>query len=320
LKKILIIRFSSIGDIVLTSPVIRCLKEQTGAEIHFLTKESFVGIVQNNPHLDQVISIQKKVTEVKEQLEKSNYDFVVDLHHNARSFQVKRLLKKPSASFPKLNIEKWLLVNAHLNFMPEKHIVDRYFEAVHSLGVKNDGKGLDYFIPKQDQVNVLEILPESHRNEYVAVTVGAKFGTKQLPVRKLIQLIDKLGKPVVLLGGKEDQVRANEIEAACGKLIFNACGKFNLNQSASLVQQSLMVIAHDTGLMHIAAAFKKKIYSFWGNTVPALGMYPYLPGEGSQIFEVKNLHCRPCSKIGYAKCPKGHFKCMEEIDLKEMKW
>lgn len=316
MKKILVVRFSSIGDIVLTSPVLRCLKEQTGAEVHFLTKESFGGIVSNNPYVDKVITIRKKVSEAETVLQNEQYDFIADLHHNLRTMQVKNLLKKPSASFPKLNIEKWLLVNAHINRLPEKHIVDRYFETVQSLGVKNDGKGLDYFIPEKDEVSLLD-LPAAHRNGYVAVTTGAKFATKQMPVELMEKIILRLRKPVVLLGGKEDTERAAFLENSCGEFVFNACGKFNLNQSASLVRQSEMVIAHDTGLMHIAAAFKKKIFSVWGNTVPEFGMYPYLPGEGSKIIEVKNLSCRPCSKIGYDRCPKGHFNCMMKIEVEE---
>ena len=230
--------------------------------------------------------------------------------------QVKRLLKKPSFSFPKLNIEKWLMVNAHLNFLPKVHIVDRYFETVKSLGVKNDGQGLDYFIPEADEVNI-NSLPESHRKNYIAFTTGAKFATKQMPVELIVKILRRLNQPVIMLGGKEDFDRAEEVKKECGHIIYNACGKYNLNQSASLLKQSLYVIAHDTGLMHIAAAFKKKILSVWGNTIPEFGMYPYMPGEGSKIIEVKNLSCRPCSKIGFDKCPKGHFYCMNEIDVGE---
>jgi ADP-heptose:LPS heptosyltransferase len=316
LKKILFVRFSSIGDIVLTTPVIRCTKLQLGAEIHFLTKENFKGIVASNPHVSKVITIKSKVAEVKELLLKENYDYVIDLHHNLRTMQVKRLLKKPSFSFPKLNIEKWIIVNAHLNFLPEVHIVDRYFEPLKNIGVKNDGNGLDFFIPQEDEINI-QTLPETHRDSFIAFTTGAKFATKQLPVEKVVSILRRVNRPIVMLGGKEDIDRAEFVKKELGDLIFNACGKYNLNQSASLLKQAEMVIAHDTGLMHIASAFKKKIYSVWGNTIPEFGMYPYLPGEGSKIIEVKNLYCRPCSKIGFAECPLGHFRCMREIDEKE---
>ncbi|MBI3509395.1 MAG: glycosyltransferase family 9 protein [Bacteroidetes bacterium] len=316
MKKILVVRFSSIGDIVLTTPVIRCIKTQLGAEIHFLTKEQFAGIMHSSPYVDKVISIKNKVSEVNDVLRKENYDFIVDLHTNLRSSQVKKILKKPFASFPKLNIRKWLLVNARIDVLPRVHIVDRYFETVKELAVKNDGKGLDYFIPEKDNIDI-HSLPQNFQNGFIAFAVGAKFFTKQLPEEKIISIIEKLKKPVVLLGGKEDEARAEKICDAVGKSVFNACGKYNLNQSASVLKQAELVITHDTGLMHIAAAFKKKIFSVWGNTVPQLGMYPYLPGEGSRIIEVKDLSCRPCSKIGFSKCPKGHFKCMKNIDVNE---
>jgi ADP-heptose:LPS heptosyltransferase len=316
LKKILFVRFSSIGDIVLTTPIIRCTKLQLNAEVHFLTKESFKGIVSSNPYISKIITIKSKVSEVSELLLKENYDYVIDLHHNLRTIQVKRLLKKPSFSFPKLNIEKWLLVNAHLDFLPKVHIVDRYFETVKTLGVTNDEKGLDYFIPEADEINI-QTLPATHQNGFIAFTTGAKFGTKQLPVEKIVSILRRIHRPVVMLGGKEDFDRAEFVKNECGELIYNGCGKYNLNQSASLLKQADRIIAHDTGLMHIAAAFKKKIFSVWGNTVPGFGMYPYLPGEGSKIIEVKGLYCRPCSKIGFEKCPLGHFRCMKEIDEKE---
>ena len=129
----------------------------------------------------------------------------------------------------------------------------------------------------------------------------------------------KIDQPIILLGGKEDEEKGKQIKDALGEKIYNACGKYNLNQSASLIKNAAKIITHDTGLMHIAAAFKKEIVSVWGNTVPEFGMYPYLSGTGHEgqgmLVEVKNLSCRPCSKIGYAKCPKGHFDCMNKIEF-----
>ncbi len=313
-KKVLVIRFSSIGDIVLTSPVIRCLHEQLNAEVYVITKEIFADIYRNNPHVHKVIAIRSDVMEVRAELEAVKFDFIADLHHNYRSVQVKRMCKAPAASFPKLNVQKFVYVKLGLNHMPDIHIVDRYFEAVKPLGVKNDGKGLEYFIKAGNHVD-LSSLPVSHQNGFVAVTAGAKFATKELPFEKMIAVIRSLNRPVVLLGGKDDIAKGQKISEACGAIIYDACGKFNLDQTASLLQQAELVISHDTGMMHIAAAFKKKIYSVWGNTVPDFGMYPYLPGYGSRIIEVKGLNCRPCSKLGYAECPLGHFKCMNDIPL-----
>ena len=134
-----------------------------------------------------------------------------------------------------------------------------------------------------------------------------------MPNEKIISIIKKVNKPVLLIGGPEDFERGEQIVANTINT-QNTCGKYSVLQSASLIQQANRVITHDTGMMHIAAAFKKKIYSVWGNTVPEFGMYPYLENEQSKRIEVKGLNCRPCSKIGYSKCPKGHFKCMQEID------
>lgn len=322
--KILVIRFSSIGDIVLTTPVIRCLKQQVkGAEVHYITKKQFAPILEKNPFIDKAYSIDKNVTEVSSLLKKESYNLIIDLHHNLRSAQLKSILGKKSRSFSKLNVEKWLMVNLKINRLPGIHIVDRYFETVQSLGVKNDGKGLDYFIPAKDEVDI-KTLPAEFQKGYIGFVIGAKFATKQLPKEKIASLIRKLDTPVILLGGKEDNEKAlgiiSSLPASVSRLVYNACGIFNLNQSASLVRQAKKIITHDTGLMHIAAAFKKEMVSVWGSTIPEFGMYPYygssqIPNLKSQI---PNLSCRPCSKLGFTECPKGHFKCMNEINEEEI--
>ena len=311
MKKFLIIRFSSIGDIVLTTPVIRCLKKQLNVEVHYLTKSSFKGILNNNPYVDKVHTIEKEISsELIAELKNEKFDFVADLHHNLRTLRLKKALNISSKSFPKYNIQKWLLVNLKIDRMPKMHIVDRYMETVTSLSVVNDAKGLDYFIPNTSKV-ALSRLPEMQSNGYVGIVIGGQHITKMMPLLKLIELCDSLSEPIVLLGGPEDKHRGEEIVNAVGVKVFNACGQFKLDESASLVQQANWIITHDTGLMHIAAAFKKRIVSVWGNTVPELGMYPYLPDPSSKIVQIKGLSCRPCSKIGYSKCPKTHFKCME---------
>ena len=316
--KILVIRFSSIGDIVLTTPIVRCLKKQIpNAEIHFLTKLGFVSLVESNPYISKIYSIKDKVVEVSEALKKENYDFVIDLHHNLRSAQVKRATGSKAFSFNKLNIEKWLLVNLKINKLPNIHIVERYFETVKTLGVVNDNAGLDFFIPEKDLVDI-PVAFKLNANGYHALVVGGSYYTKQIPINKLQDICRLSDKPIVVLGGKEDVAMGLQLEKEFTGKVFSACGKFNINQSASIVQQADKVITSDTGLMHIAAAFKKDVFSLWGNTIPKFGMYPYLPGKNSKILEIKNLSCRPCSKLGYSKCPKGHFKCMQEINVKEI--
>jgi len=320
LTKVLIIRFSSIGDIVLTTPVIRAVKEQlNGAELHFLTKRSFKPVIEGNPHIDKIYAIEKRIGEVMPQLREENYDFILDLHKNFRSMGVRFRLRKKTFSFPKLNFEKWLLVRFRLNRLPDIHIVDRYFKAAGPLGVSNDGMGLDYYIPGDIEVKTGSIR-SFLQDGYVAFVVGAKHNTKALPEEKIIDICKKLNYPVALLGGPADHERGEKVFDAVRNDIVNLCGKFDINVSASFIRQAKVVITHDTGLMHIAAAYNKNIISVWGNTVPEFGMYPYLPeGKGrSEIFEVKGLSCRPCSKIGFDKCPKGHFKCMMQIDDDEV--
>lgn len=326
--KILVLRFSSIGDIVLTTPVLRTLKSGLkDVEIHYSTRPEYGQILTANPNIDKIHLLQSGMSELVSVLKKERFDFIIDLHNNFRTFIIKTALGVKSSSFKKLNIQKWLLVNLKVNMMPNRHIVDRYIDTVKGLGVEMDVLGLDYYIPHKDEVEE-DWLPESHRQDLVVFAIGGKLGTKQLPRERIIEVCDKINKPVILLGGKEDESIGNYIAGFFEKrnenlpfekglkdlnkktVIFNGCGKFNLNQSASIIKKSIAVFTHDTGLMHIASAFGKDVFSFWGNTVPEFGMYPYR--TKFTVFENNALTCRPCSKIGHGKCPLGHFKCMKK--------
>lgn len=310
--KILVLRFSSIGDIVLTSPVMRCLKKQTGAEIHYLTKHTFAPILEANPYIDQVFTFQKEIhSDLIASLKGENYDQIIDLHHNLRSLRLKLSLGRPSYSFDKLNWEKWLLVNLKINRMPDLHIVDRYLDTVRHLGVKYDGQGLDYFIPPEENLNEVA-LPSS---PFIAFAIGATHATKRLPEGKIIELCQKMEQPIVLLGGKTEQATGERIAQSMGPQVINLCAKLSLHQSALVAKAATKVVTHDTGLMHIAAALRKPILSIWGSTVPQFGMWPFYPTglDLNTSMEVSGLSCRPCSKIGFDHCPKGHFKCMRDL-------
>jgi ADP-heptose:LPS heptosyltransferase len=301
--------------------VVRIAKQQIpNAEIHFLTKSTFRALVEHNPNIDKVLTINKKVNEVAAELKAEQYDFVCDLHTNLRSKRVKQLVSASGKSFEKLNLEKWLLVNFKTNRMPLVHIVDRYLQTLDQFGVKNDNKGLDFFIPDQQEVSLSE-LPQTHQKGYIGWVIGGSYPTKMFPENKILDVARRLNRPVVLLGGPEDKELGRRIASKLGSQFYNACGTYSLLQSASLVKQAQKILTNDTGLMHIAAAFNKPILSFWGNTVPEFGMTPYLPQnpEKSTIKEVQDLRCRPCSKLGYKKgCPKKHFYCMELIDSDEV--
>jgi ADP-heptose:LPS heptosyltransferase len=317
----LIIRFSSIGDIVLTSPVVRCLKQQVeGAEVHFVTKRKFASLVASNPYVDKVHLFSGNINELNAELNAEKFDYVIDLHNNFRSNRIKYLLRVNSFAFQKLNIEKFLYVNFKINRLPNEHVVDRYMKTLHLFDVINDEKGLDFFIPEKEDFDV-ERLPAHFRSGYIAFVIAGTWNTKKLPSDKVIEICNRINQPVVLLGGKSEEETGIEIQSQSKGNIFNLAGKLSLNQSASLVRDANLVITNDTGLMHIAAAFKKKILSFWGNTVPQFGMSPYLPHPDSELMEVKDLNCRPCSKLGYRSCPRRHFGCMKNQDIdKAVSW
>lgn len=325
--KILFIRLSSIGDIVLTTPLYRCVRQQLpDAEIHVLTKAAFRDVLVANPYIDKIHTFEGEIGTVIPLLQEEKFDYVADLHHNLRTLKVKKSLGvKETHSFPKKNIEKWILANLRINLMPAESIVVRYFETLRPLGVRNDGKGLDYFIPEKEKTRP-DDLPFGHWAGFVGCVIGGSYETKKFPVEKWMALCRELPYPVVLLGGKEDRAAGELIAAADSGKIYNACGKFTLNESADLVQRSRVIVSNDTGLMHVAAAFGKPVVSLWGNTSPEFGMFPYYGYNNltdrvapqSVIVERKDLGCHPCSKLGYSRCPRGHFKCMNTLDTAQI--
>ena len=324
--KVLVIRFSSIGDIVLTTPIIRCLKQQRPEwQLHYLTKQGYSALLVHNPYIDAIHYLQDDLDPVIEELKKEKYDYVIDLHNNLRTLRVKKALNTMSYSFPKLNIKKWLLTNFKIDLMPDKSIVERYFETVRPIGINNDGQGLDYYFPKDQEIGNDDI-PMSHWSGYIGCVIGGSYNTKKLPVDQWVKFCATVPYPIILLGGPEDREEGNEIAAQDNIKIYNSCGKFNLNESAELVKHARVIVSNDTGLMHVAAAFRKPIVSLWGNTSPEMGMFPYYGFNNlkdrvapqSVIVENKQLDCHPCSKIGYNKCPKRHFKCMKDLDMEKV--
>lgn len=312
--KVLVVRFSSIGDIVLTTPVIRGLKNTyPEGEVHFVTKKAYTGLLDDNPYVDKIWSLEDDFNALLNDLKKEQFDVLVDLHNNLRTKRLKIGLGIKSYRLNKLNFRKWLLVNLKINRMPDKHIVDRYMDVVKPLNVQPDNRGLDYLLMGLIKLPEGIALP----GDYICMAIGGQHETKKMPVDKIIALCRKINRTIVLIGGPEDAPAGEKIASEVG-WVRNLCGKLSIRQSALVMRDSAWVISHDTGMMHIAAALGKKVASVWGNTVPAFGMYPYKPHPDSKIFEVEGLSCRPCSKIGHEKCPKGHFKCMNQQNLQEI--
>lgn len=311
-KKILVIRFSSMGDVIYTTPVVRCLKEQIpGCEVHFLTKDQFKYIYQQNPYLTKLHLLKPKLKDTIEEIKAEKFDLIIDLHNNLRTSIIKLATHIPSSTYKKDRIRKWLALKFKwTSLFSQDHLVDRYLETVKFLGVKNDHKPIDYYVQNQYQIN--EFLPASHQEKFIAFVIGATHFTKRMPNNQIIEICKGTNLPVVLLGGNDVKNNAEEITQACGAKVYSTCGKTNLDQSVFIISQAHKIIGFDTGLTHIAEAFDKPIASIWGGTTPELlGVYPYQIKD-SLIVGI-DLSCRPCSKFGLEKCPLGHFNCMKNI-------
>lgn len=324
--RLLFIRFSSIGDIVFTTPAIRCAKKQIpGVEIHFLTKASMKSVMEANPYIDQFHYFSNNMEELLTQLKKEQFDYIIDLHKNFRTYKIKKALKITSLTYQKLSWQKLVLTKLHLNFLPKRHISDRCLDTLIPFNVQNDQLGLDYFIPKEAVLSS-NVLPLTHQTGYIALVIGASFATKKLPYDQLYALCEKINYPIVLIGGKEDAAMGAKLMQSASAVLFNACGKFSLHESALLVKEAKTVISHDTGFLYIACAFHKKTVAIWGATSPALQVQPYYAvsnltsadGSSNDMFFnaiVPQLSCQPCSNYGSKKCPQGHFACMRQQNL-----
>jgi ADP-heptose:LPS heptosyltransferase len=320
-QKILIIRFSSIGDIVLTFPVVKALKLTfPNCKIDFVTKKGFVGLLQACPEIDHIFALDQSLSNLRKEIPFAQYDAVIDLHHNLRSRLLTIFHLGKVYRFPKDNLRKWLLTSFKIKPKHSKHVVDRYLEPVRRafqadfIGVQNA-----YQVPKDAQIDILE-KTGFQPGQYVAVAIGAQFATKRMPTEILISLLQKINGPILLLGGKEDIEVAQKIMKALPNVsIQSQVGKCSIHESAWLVQNAAQLLTHDTGLMHIGACFQMPIHLIWGNTVRDFGMYPYrLEQENCFHYEVQDLACRPCSKIGHQACPKGHFSCMRKQNIEQI--
>ena len=314
--RLLFIRFSAIGDIVLASPAFRCAKEQLpGVEIHLLTKRSMKAVTEANPYIDHFHYLDSDLSVTIQELKGCSFDYIVDLHKNLRSFRIRAALGAPVLAYDKLSVEKFLLTKFQINSMPDRHISLRSVDALAPLGVVYDGKGLDYFIPNETEV------PNLFPAGYVALVIGASFATKKLPLDSLKQLVQLIPHPIVLIGGPEEKSEGDALSSLDSDRIINTCGQYSLHASAALVRDARLVISHDTGMLYIACAFEKSVIAIWGATSPALQVEPFMPKHSkAHVFQsvVPNLSCQPCSNFGTKTCPKGHFNCMNKQDLPEI--
>ncbi len=306
-SKILIIRFSAIGDIVLASPVMRILQEglDGGAELHMVVRKRYLAVAENNPRLSKIFSFENTVQEVMEPLSLEGYDYVIDLQNNLRSNLIKKRLGSLSFTVEKKNFAKFLWIKFGFR-LDIPHVVQRYIDTLKTLGLRDDGKGLEFHIPKH--VNVR--LPFEN---YTAVVIGANHFGKRPDASHWASIIHRIPGNIVIVGGKEEEMMSTAFPK--DPRIFSVVNQLNLLESAWVVKNAQLVIAGDTGLMHIASAFQKDIISLWGCTRPGLGMSPWKPGAQSLMLEPLGRGERPCSKLGDF-CKHGQLnRCIHEIDL-----
>ena len=312
-RKILIIRLNSIGDIVLTSPVIRSLFEK-GHEVHFLLKKAYVPLVEFHPCIKQVWTYEKDDNkDLIRNLQKEDFDVVVDLHNNVRSWQIKRALKSQNYTLSKPRIKYFLMEKFGLKVSKQKHIVERYLDVIKSIA-PNSERHLEIFTGNPP-------MPINLPQTFVALAIGAAFFTKQIPVQKLLSLIEACSLPILLLGDQNDKELAKQLLSKSNKSLVDLTGELSILQSAEIVRKAKYLMTGDTGLMHIAAAFQTPVLSIFGSTHPVLGYTPYDPLDKgiNVIVENENCICRPCTKQGRHSCPKGHFECMDGLTDRQLK-
>ena len=302
--KILIIRFSSIGDIILTTPVIRCIKSQKDVELHYLTKLQYKDIVNSNIYIDKVYTYQYNYLDVIKELKKEEYDYVIDLHNNIRSKWFRLSLRSNNYVIEKENIKKLLLINFGINFV-KNHTVDRYFNAIKELGFINDKKGLDYFIKQEHEIDF------NVKQQYISWCIGGSYEQKKLSYDQIINVCNRIETPIVFLGGKnEKDLALRVVKNSINKKLHNFCGEISLSESANLIKNSSFLLTNDTSLMHIGAAFNTPTISFWGCTKPSLGFGPYL---NKKSIEILSENTNPCSRHGNS-CRHTEGGCVKLID------
>ncbi len=312
-KKILIIRLSSLGDILLTTPLLRSIKSQYPAlQIDFLIKPQYKDVLINNPYITTIFKYyneKEKKFELIKNLSAINYDFIIDLHNNFRSTEITNKLKIQSAKFNKRSLDKFLLVNFKINRLKNASLIpERYSETVN---IKLDGDGLDLFIDDSVKSSL------SVNEKYIGICPGSRHFTKMWPKDYFVELgylLNNEGFKIVLFGGKSDLDVCKEISDKLSNSI-NLCNYDNILQTAADMKNCKAIVCNDSGLMHTACAVKTPVLAIFGSTVREFGFAPYK--NRNSILENKLLSCRPCSHIGRSRCPKGHFKCMLEIKPKQ---
>lgn len=336
-NKTLIIRFSSVGDIVLSSLLVRTFRSRfPDCQLDFVVKEEFADLVRFNPHITNTIAFPRNgtfsdVKRLRDRIKQNKYDLIIDIHDSLRSRSVCAGAKK-TVRINKRKLARFLLVKFKFHvyeaFGGAPNVAERYLEPVQSLGVENDGKGLELFVSGKDAARVRALVHDAGYapgEQFIGVCPSAKHNTKMWLKERFAEAAARLSKDhnqaITLFGSTDERTRCTEIEAIIHTLdpeirTLNLAGKISLTETAAMMDSCSIIITNDTGLMHIASARKRKVVAIFGPTVREFGFFPF--GTASAVVENTQLDCRPCTHIGLAECPKGHFKCMNDISAAQV--
>ncbi len=314
-KKILVIRLSSLGDVLLTYPLLDLIKKnENDCEIHFLVKDIFVDAIQLNHNVDKTFTyFPENIKQIKSLVQENNYDLILDLQNNFRSRQITSQSKAKIYRFKKPTLKKFLLVNFKLKLIESNFSIARSY--IKTLYPDYSDKLTLYFdIPQEKEIEALQKVPPSFFNKpIVGICPGSKHFTKRYPTDYLKVLINKLienGFAVGIFGGKDDYEICKSLETN-DEFVKNFQNDNDLLETASLMKKCSVIISNDSGLMHLASLLQIPTVAIFGSTVREFGFAPIF--EKSLIIENTDLKCRPCSHIGRDSCPKKNFKCMLNI-------
>jgi len=325
LRKILVVRLSSIGDIILTTPLLRSLKSAyPEARITFLVKKQYADLLSSSPYIDQLISFDQKkgfgeLQRIKKRLQTEEFDLYLDVHKNWRSRYLRAGLgAKIISTYHKLIFKRTLLIWFKINIYRKiKPVYERYFDSVRDLHIKYDGKGTDIFVPESGNQRVLDVLSGTGFDFGVPLIIlcpGATYFNKRWQPEGFIKtgktLIHEKSAFIVVHGGPEDSGLCKNISEGIGEHSVSLAGQFSLSESAALLKLANVVVANDSGLLHLAQSQKIPVVGIYGPTTRELG---YFPVDHKSIVVETDISCRPCTHNGLDKCPRKHFRCMKEI-------
>ncbi len=325
-RKILVIRLSSIGDILLTTPLLRLLKKRfPQSEIGFVIKKQFVDLIRTNRNVDRILSFDSSagfsdLRRIKREIRELGYDLVIDIHKNFRSCYLRSgLLKAKVVGYSKYRLRRFLLIKLGWNLYGKVVPVHRrYLTSVADLGIRDDGAGLEFFLDLAINEKVAaELRRRGLRANSLTIGLapGAGFATKRwLPeyyAEVARRMVAEKSAQILILGGENDYAVAREIAGLIGKPVVDVSGQFSLMESACALARCDLLITNDTGLMHLATALHIRTVAVFGPTTKEFGFFPV--GGMARVAENLTLNCRPCSPMGSKRCPKGHFRCMKDL-------